>query len=142
MDHFEKISPNCVDYCTLDGAANVQKAGQILAAYYPRIVCTHGAEHVVSLFFQDIFDKSKVLNIFVKLSRKIYAVFGSGAQHAPYAIFQKYSKIYNNGTNVGFIKASQTRMGGEAISFQRLLRLKEPLQQAVESNEFLRLKVI
>jgi hypothetical protein len=47
-----------------DGAANVQKAGQILAAYYPRIVCTHGAEHVV----QDIFDKSKVLNIFVKLS--------------------------------------------------------------------------
>ena len=72
----------------------------------------------------------------------MYAVFGSGSQHAPYAIFQKYSKIYNNGINIGLIKASETRMGGFAISLQRLLRLKEPLQQAVESNEFIKLKVI
>ena len=117
MDEFEEKDPNCVDFCTFDGAANVQKAGKVLAAYYPRIICTHGAEHVVSLCFQDCFLKSNILKIFVKLSRKMYAVFGSGAQHAPYAIFQKYSKIYNNGgINVGLIKASETRMGGFAIS--------------------------
>ena len=101
MDEFEKKYPNCVDYCTFDGAANVQKAAEALAAFYPRIICTHGSEHVISLFFQDCFVKSTVLSIFVNLYRRMYAVFGSGAQHAPYAIFQKYSKIYNNGKNIG-----------------------------------------
>jgi hypothetical protein len=33
-------------------AANFQKAGKILQTHYPRIVLTHGAEHVLSLFFQ------------------------------------------------------------------------------------------
>ena len=59
----------------------------------------------------------------------------------PYAIFQKYSRIYNNGRNIGLMRASQTRMAGEAIALQRLLRLKEPLQQTVESTEFIKLKV-
>jgi hypothetical protein len=137
---FEKKNHNSVDYCTFDGAANVQKAGRVLSAIYPRIVCTHGAEHVISLFFQDIFS-SKMLNVFVKFSQKMYAVFGSGAMHAPYAIFQKYSKIYNNGRNIGLIRVAQTRMAGQAISLQRLLRLKEPLQQTVESTEFIKLRV-
>ncbi len=140
IDMFEELNPNCVDYCTFDGAANVQKAGEVLAAFYPRIVCTHGAEHVVSLFFKDCFE-SKVLYVFVKLSRKFYSVFGSGAMHGPYAIFQKYSRIYNNGKNIGLLRAAQTRMAGEAIALQRLLRLKEPLQQTVESMEFIKLKV-
>lgn len=137
---FESKDPNCVDFCTFDGASNVQKAGRVLSATYPRIVCTHGAEHVISLFFQDCF-KTKVLNVFVKLSRKMYAVFGSGAMHAPYAIFQKYSKIYNNGKNIGLIRVAETRMAGQAISLQRLLRLKEPLQQTIESTEFIKLRV-
>ena len=140
IDMFEELNPDCVDYCTFDGAANVQKAGEVLAAYYPRIVCTHGAEHVVSLFFKDCFE-SKVLFFFVKLHRKLYAIFGSGAMHGPYAIFQKYSRIYNNGRNIGLMRASQTRMAGEAIALQRLLRLKEPLQQTVESTALIKLKV-
>ena len=139
IDDFENLNPNSVDYCTFDGAANVRKAGEALSAYYPRIVCTHGTEHVISLFFSDCF-KSKVLEFFVNISRKLYAVFGSGAMHAPYAIFQKYSKVYNSGKNIGLIRAAETRMGGEAIALQRLLRLKEPLQQTVESTDFIKLK--
>jgi hypothetical protein len=140
IDDFENLHPHSVDYCTFDGAANVQKAGEALSAFYPRIVCTHGTEHVLSLFFGDCF-KSKVLALFVNLSRKIYAVFGSGSMHAPYAIFQKYSRVYNSGKNIGLIRAAQTRMGGEAIALQRLLRLKEPLQQTVDSTDFIKLKV-
>ena len=140
IDAFEETNPNCVDYCTFDGASNVKKAGEVLTALYPRIVCTHGAEHVVSLFFQDCF-KSSVLNCFVKISRKTYGVFGSGSMHAPYAIFQKYSRTFNNGKNIGFLRAAQTRMGGEAIALQRLLRLKEPLQQTLDSTDFVKLKV-
>jgi hypothetical protein len=37
-----------------DGASNVQKAGRILQAKFPRSYTLHGGEHVVSLFFSDI----------------------------------------------------------------------------------------
>ena len=33
------------------GASNVQKAGDVLMARFPRSFCFHGGEHVVSLFF-------------------------------------------------------------------------------------------
>ena len=35
-----------------DGAGNVQKAGKILQAKFPRSYSLHGGEHAVSLFFQ------------------------------------------------------------------------------------------
>ena len=43
-------------YQPFDGASNVQQAaGAILAVDYPSITLAHGAEHVVSLFFEDVF---------------------------------------------------------------------------------------
>ena len=33
IDEFEKKNSNCVDYCTFDGAANVQKAGRVLEVF-------------------------------------------------------------------------------------------------------------
>ena len=42
------------DLFFFDGASNVQKAGQVLMAMFPRTFCFHGGEHVVSLFFTDI----------------------------------------------------------------------------------------
>lgn len=140
ISEFENLCPNSVDYCTFDGAASVQKAGKLLQILHPRIVCTHGAEHVLALFFQDIF-KNETLNFFVQFSRRLYVIFGSGSMHAPYAIFQNYSKKNNSGKNIGLIRAAETRMGGEAIALQRLLRLKVPLQQTVDSIEFVKLKL-
>jgi hypothetical protein len=42
------------DVFFFDGASNVQKAGEVLTAKYPRSFCFHGGEHVVSLFFSSI----------------------------------------------------------------------------------------
>ena len=39
------------DVFYFDGAANVQKPGDVLMARFPRSFCFHGGEHVVSLFF-------------------------------------------------------------------------------------------
>jgi hypothetical protein len=100
IDEYEKEYPNSVDYCSFDGAANVQKAGRILQAHYPRIVLTHGAEHVLSLFFQDVF-KLPILSVLSKIVKKTYVLFGSGAMHGPYAIFQKHSRANNGGRNIG-----------------------------------------
>jgi hypothetical protein len=43
-----------------DGANDVQNAGKLVSITYPRITVVHGAEHVVSLFFKDIFTKMPV----------------------------------------------------------------------------------
>ena len=42
---------------------------------------------------------------------------------------------------VGFIKPSECRMGGAQICLLRLLRLKEVLQEVVNSKQFLDLKL-
>ena len=46
-----------------DGASNVQKAGKILEAKFPRSYTLHGGEHVVALFFSDI---AKIFEIKVR----------------------------------------------------------------------------
>jgi hypothetical protein len=50
--HMKRLDPmkNCIDLFYFDGASNVQKAGRIMCAKYPRATCLHGAEHVVSFF--------------------------------------------------------------------------------------------
>lgn len=137
---FESAIPNSVDLLIFDGASNVQKAGAILEARYPRITVLHGAEHVVSLFFSDIL-KTPELKGMVTIYKKIYRVFGSGAMHQPYALFQKKSKDFNDGRNIGLIRAADTRMAGYIIAMMRLVRLREPLINTVTSRQFIDMKV-
>jgi hypothetical protein len=49
-----------VDLLLFDGASNVQKAAQLVSVAYPRITVIHGAEHVVSLFFKDVFTNKPI----------------------------------------------------------------------------------
>ena len=58
-------TPGIVDLVFFDGASNVQNAGLILKAYNPCITVGHGAEHVVWLFFADLYRK---VSDFKKLS--------------------------------------------------------------------------
>ena len=87
---------NCVDLCLFDGASNMQKAGEILEALYPRITILHGAEHVMSLYFNDIFKIAQIC-LFMKLCKLTYKHFGSGSMHTPYAMFQQFAKEHNQG---------------------------------------------
>ena len=52
-----KAKSNVVDLIMFDGASNVQLAAIIVARYHLRITVCHGAEHVVSLLFSDIYNK-------------------------------------------------------------------------------------
>jgi len=51
----EEKSPQCTDLVIFDGASNVQKAGLLLEAKFPHLSVMHGAEHVISLFYSDVF---------------------------------------------------------------------------------------
>jgi hypothetical protein len=64
-----------VDLVLFDGTSNVQNAGKLVSITYPRITVVHGAKHVVSLFFKDIFmcgarlggSKSYAVNLILRL---------------------------------------------------------------------------
>ena len=127
------------DMCAFDGASNVQKAGKIISVYFPRLTCIHGAEHVVSLFFDDVF-KLKEFDVLVLFHNQLCNYFGS-VRHAPAAMFKTHSKAHNNGIALSFIKIADTHLGGTIIALLCLLRLRDPLVATTVSSEFRKLNV-
>jgi hypothetical protein len=124
-----------VDRLLFDGASNVQNATKLASITYPRITVVHGAEHVVSLFFKDIFTKMPVFQCLSQFSKQCRNIFGSTC-HGPHAIFKKHSIMHNNCIYIGFIKISECHMAGDLIGLLRLLRLMDILRVTIASKEF------
>ena len=141
--HLADVDPkkDLTDLVLFDGATNVQKAGEVIQARYPRVTVLRGAEHVVSLFFKDV-AKIKAIDKMIKQYKMIYHLFGSGAHHAPYAIFQRQARLFNNGKAIGLIKAADTRMAGYFKALHRMLRLKPALEATVSSLPFRDLRTL
>ena len=142
LPHMEKIDPNkeLIDLVYFDGAGNVQKAGRVLRVHYPRITTLHGAEHVVSLFFKDVCSLPPIKHL-IHQYKKIYSLFGSGSHHAPYAIFSKQAKDFNNGKAIGLTRAADTQMAGHFGCFLCLLCLTCPLLATMNSVQFQQIKL-
>jgi hypothetical protein len=114
-DSHKKKYSGLVDLVFFDGASNVQNAGEILRAFNPRITVGHGAEHVVSLFFADVYTKVKSFMLLSAFAKKLRNVFGA-VRHSPSAMFKKYSRQHNHGVHLGFIKPPECCMAGEHIA--------------------------
>ena len=120
------------DLAFFDGASNVQKAGELLEIYFPRMSTIHGSEHVLSLFCQDLLRNTN-LKILLRIYWIVYSVFGSGQHHMSYALFSDFTFKENN-RKIGLIRAAGTRMAGWFYSFHRMLRLRRCLKKTVESD--------
>ncbi len=110
-----------------DGASNVQTAGAILFARYPRAMCFHGGEHVLSMFFSDLSKCKPIqvrsiffavifyfyilhfLQLLVLKCCRLYNDFGSGASHGIYAQFIAQAAAFNNGKKIGLLHGAGTR---------------------------------
>jgi hypothetical protein len=127
-----------VDLVLFDGASNVQNARKIVSITYPCITVVHGAEHVVLLFFKDIFTKMPVFQCLSQFLKRCRNIFGSShhGPHGPHAIFKKHSIMHNNCIYIGFIEISECCMAGELIGLLRLLRLRDILRATIASKEF------
>jgi hypothetical protein len=139
-DMHKKTYSGLVDLVFFDGASNVQNAGEILRAFNPRITVGHGADHVVSLFFADVYTKVQSFMLLSAFAKKLCNIFGA-VRHSLSAMFKKYSRQHNHGVHLGFIKPSECRMAGEHIAILRLLRLKNALLASIHSKEFKDLRV-
>ena len=53
----------------IDGASNVQAAGEVISAYFPHVSTVHGSEHLISLIFSDF---AKIPAI--RVSRSCYSL--------------------------------------------------------------------
>jgi hypothetical protein len=124
-----------VDLVLFDGASNVQNAAKLVSITYPRITVVHGAEHVVSQFFKDIFTKMPVFHFLSQFLKRCRNIFRS-THHEPHAIFKKHSIMHNNHIYIGFIKISKCCMAGELIGLLCLLRLGDILRATIASKEF------
>jgi hypothetical protein len=113
----------------------VQNATKLASITYPRNTVVHGAEHVVSLFFKDIFTKMPVFQCLYQFSKWCRNFFGS-THHGPHAIFKKHSIIHNNRIYIRFIKISECHTAGELIGLLCLLRLRDILRVTITSKEF------
>jgi hypothetical protein len=138
----KKLDPSHtrMDCVFFDGASNVQKAGRVLEAKFPRLQVVHGAEHVASLFFADIAKFWQVRHLLVHY-RRLYRLFGSGSMHSPYALFIAQTKNFNQGRKVGLLRASDVRMAGHFIALHRMLRLRHPIAATMASAAYKDLKL-
>lgn len=62
----EKLDPNKTktDIVFFDGGSNMQLAGRIIEAVYPRVTVVHAAEHLIALMFSDM---GKISSVRVRL---------------------------------------------------------------------------
>jgi hypothetical protein len=125
----------------LCGASNVQLAGQLLSAKYPRIHVQTCAAHLVSLFFSDVCKKLWQFRLMLVNYRRLFCLFGSGSMHSPYTLFCSQSKNFNDGCKVGLLRAAETRMAGHMYAQIRMLQLRRPLVATISSVAYLDLKL-
>jgi hypothetical protein len=124
-----------VDLVLFDDTSNVQNATKLVSITYPRITIVHGAEHIVSLFFKEIFTKMPVFQCLSQFSKQCRNICGS-THLSPHAIFKKYSIMHNNCIYIGFIKISKCCMAGELSGLLCLLRLRDILRATIASKKF------
>ncbi|KAL7503401.1 hypothetical protein ACHAXN_001196, partial [Cyclotella atomus] len=136
LPKMEEIDPQkkYIDLITFDGAGNVQNAAKLLAIHFPRASIGPAVEHVVSLMFDKVM-RLRPISELCHIAKWIRNIFGA-QRHAPRSHYIKISKVNNNGRPVDFIKPSACRMGGECIQLLRIYRIKETLDECINSKIF------
>jgi hypothetical protein len=107
VDAHGKKCRKAVQLIAFDGAFNFQKAAKVIIQTFPWLAVIHGAEHAVSLFFSDLFEKVIVYRVLSTISKKIRDVFCS-TRHVTGAMFWEKS-IEMNGCCIGCIQPSECR---------------------------------
>jgi hypothetical protein len=105
-DVHKKRYSRLIDFVFFDGASNIQNAGKILWAFNPRITVGHGAKHVVSLFFSDVYTKVKSFMLLSAFAKRVCNIFGA-VRHSLSVMFKKYSRQHNHGVDLGFVESSE-----------------------------------
>ena len=100
---------------------------------------THGAEHIIALFFSDL-AKDPLVRQMNEVYSILYHWFG-GAHHSVHAIFAKYCRLHNDDKKCGLIKPADKRMAGYIRDFLCMARLKPVCMSMLADPEYVSLKI-
>ncbi len=68
--------------------------------------------------------------------RRLYNIFGSGANHAIHAQFMAQASVFNDGHKIGLLQGAGTRFATWFYAMHRLLRLKRALKATIHGAAF------
>ena len=89
LKHMKEIDPTkqLSHIVMFDVSLNVQLAGRLLKACYPRITVMCRVETTVSLFFNDV-SKISIVHQMISYHKIIYNIFVSGIYYDPHSILK------------------------------------------------------
>ena len=133
-----------------------------MEAYYPRAHVLHGVEHVIALFFKDLashpvvkvrggcntfyflhnyssrdcLSPTNTMQRMILMDCRLYNVFGSGASHGIYALFQAHAALHNDGKSFGLLRGTSIRMASWFIAMERSLWQRGALLSLVHDPQY------
>ena len=122
----DKVGPELVVQVITNSAANCKAAWQIIKLKYPHIVCSPCAAHVLDLLMED-WGKLSIASVIPQIAEIIVFVNGHDGSHA---LLRKQSPTK------GLLRPAETRFGTNIIMAQRLLELKDDLQEMFVSRQY------
>ena len=128
MDKFiEQVGPhNIVQVCT-DNAKSMLKASQIMVKKYPHLYIQGCATHAMDLLLEDW---GKATWIQETLGKAKYLVKFVKNRQMPLAVFRKHEAKFS------LLLPGQTRFASNFIMIDRLLKVKDALEQSVVDPEW------
>ncbi len=125
-ENIELVGSDNVVQVVTDSAGNCVAAKKILSDSYPKIVFSPCSAHCLDLLLEDIGKMSWAAKIIEEGNSVVKFISG---HQAPLALFRKRSSLE-------LLKPGETRFGTQFIMLQRLLQVKDDLQETVMDKEF------
>ena len=77
-----------------------------------------------------------ITQVLIRVVRRLYRVFGSGASHGPYAQLTHQSALANKGKPISHLRGAITRMVTFFYAMHHCLCLRQPLLATVHSPQW------
>jgi hypothetical protein len=122
----DKVGPDNVVQVITDNAANCKAAWRIISVKYPRIVCSPCAAHCLDLLLED-WGKLPVASVIGDVCSIVKFINGHDGSRA---LLRQHSP------EKGLRKPADTRFGTNIIMIDRLIELKDNLQEMVASRKY------
>ena len=122
----DKVGKDNVVQVITDSAANCKASWKIISSMYPRIVCSPCAAHCLDLLLED-WGKLPLASVIEDVANIVKFINGHDGSRA---LMGKHSP------EKGLLKPADTRFGTNTIMIERLVELKDNLQEMVASRRY------
>lgn len=122
----EKVGSDNIVQVITDNAANCKAAWNLINNKFPRIVCSPCAAHCLDLLLED-WGKLPISSVVENVAEIVKFINGHDGSLA---------LLRHHSPNKGLLKPADTRFGTNVIMLERVVELKDVLQEMVASRKY------